>query len=79
MGASRVSPPHHQLLPDDWPIIAAALTQLRLYRRGLVRDTGYVIRACRLLNIRPSPSADGLSHVETRLSELLAELHEEIT
>lgn len=74
-----MSPPHQQLLPSDWPIIAAALTQLRLYRRGLVRDTGYVIQACRLLNIKPTASADGLSRVENRLSELLTELNEEIT
>lgn len=69
---------HHQLLPGDWPQIAAAFTQLRLYRRGLTADLSHVVAASLIIGYPPSRSHEALHGLETRLRELLQELEKEL-
>lgn len=69
---------YRQLLPDDWPVIAAALVQLRLYRRALTSNIDYVMKAALLLRYPLHGSSEALHGLETRLSEALDELRKEL-
>lgn len=69
---------YRDLLPDDWPVIAAALTQLRLYRRALTPNIDYVMKAALLLRYPFHGSPEALHGLETRLSEALDELKKEL-
>lgn len=66
-----------QLLPYDWPTIAAAYTQIRLYRLGLSADLTHVVASCKLLGI--SLAESNLDSIETALREAVAELEQELS
>jgi hypothetical protein len=60
--------------PGEWPILAAALTEARLIRAGLTTETRFLDLARAILRDQSSD----LRVVENQLSELMAELTQEL-
>ena len=67
-----------KLTPEEWPIIAAAHTQVRLFLANQTRDFTHVLAACRILGLRPGATLGEMRRVANLLSELMQELEKEL-
>lgn len=67
-----------KLTAAEWPLIAAAHTQARLFLANQTRDIDHVLAGCRILGLRPGGSIAELRRVETLLRELMQELEREL-
>lgn len=68
-----------KLTPEEWPLIAAAHTQARLFLANQTRDFDHVLAACALLGQRPGASLAEMRRVANLLSELMEELEKELS
>lgn len=67
-----------KLTTEEWPLIAAAHTQARLFLANQTRDFYHVLAACRILGIIPGAHLSEMRRVEALLSELMQELETEL-
>lgn len=68
-----------KLTAEEWPIIAAAHTQARLFLANQTRDFNHVLAACQIIGLRPGASLGEMRRVSNLLSELMQELETELT
>lgn len=67
-----------KLTSQEWPLIAAAHTQARLFLANQTRDFDYVLAACRTLGLTPGATIGEMRRVANLLSELMQELEKEL-
>lgn len=68
-----------KLTAEEWPLIAAAHTQARLFLANQTREFDHVLAACRIIGLTPGARLSEMRRVETLLSELMQELEKELS
>jgi lipid A disaccharide synthetase len=68
-----------KLTAEEWPLIAAAHTQARLFLANQTREFDHVLAACRIIGLTPGARLSEMRRVANLLSELMQELDKELS